>query len=93
MRVRSDSFGTTGLYVEAKNKEPVIMLIADVCPNAVSKYQAFVDDVNDALQRVRSTEVIILLRDFNSHIGTGIGICKDVTERYTQRLMRKAFIC
>ena len=62
-------------------------------PNAMSKYQAFVDDVNDALQGVRSTEVIILLRDFYSHIGTGIGISKGMTERYTQCLTRKAFIC
>ena len=27
------------------------------CPKAVSKYQVFVDDVNDALQRVKSTKI------------------------------------
>ena len=31
------------------------MPIAGAAPNAVSKYQAFVDDLNDALQKVRST--------------------------------------
>ena len=41
-----------------------------VCPNAVSEYQAFVDDVNDAFQRAKSTESTILLGDLNTHIGT-----------------------
>ena len=36
--------------------------------NAVNEYQAFVDDINDALQRVGSTESLILLWDFNAHI-------------------------
>ena len=36
--------------------------------NAVNKYQIFVDDVNDVLQRVRSTESKTLLGDFNAHM-------------------------
>ena len=39
-------------------------------PNAVSEYQAFINDVNDALQRVGSTESLILLENFEVHIGT-----------------------
>ena len=38
-------------------------------PNPVSKYQAFVNVVNNALQRVGSTESIILSGDFNAHVG------------------------
>ena len=39
-------------------------------PNAVSKYQAFVDDNNDALRRVGSIKSTIFLRDFDVHIVT-----------------------
>ena len=39
-------------------------------PNGESEYQAFVNDVNDALQRVGSTESAMLFGDFNAHIGT-----------------------
>ena len=49
--------------------------------NAVSEHQAFVDDVNDALQRVGSTESIILLRDFNAHIETDSETWKGVIGR------------
>ena len=42
------------------------MPIAGVCPNGASEYQVFVDDVNDALQKVVST---VLFGDFNAHIG------------------------
>ena len=48
-------------------------------PNAVSAYQASVDDVNDAILRVGSTESTILLEDFNAHIATDIEIWKGVT--------------
>ena len=48
-------------------------------PNAASEYQASVDDVNDALQRVGSTESAILL---NAHIGTDSESCKDVIGRH-----------
>ena len=43
------------------------------CPKAVSKYQVFVDDVNDALQRVNSTKIYPKLnkksRRLQDHIG------------------------
>ena len=51
--------------------------------NAVSEYQAFVDNDNDALQqRIGSTESTILLRDFNAHIGTDSETRKGVIGRY-----------
>ena len=41
-----------------------------ICPNAVSEYQAFVNDVNDVLQKVGSAESTILFGDFNARIRT-----------------------
>ena len=39
-------------------------------PNATSEYEAFVDEVNDALLRVANSESIVFLGDFNAHVGT-----------------------
>ena len=39
-------------------------------PNATSKSQAFVDEVNDALPRVSRTESTVLMGDFYAHVGT-----------------------
>ena len=50
--------------------------------NAMSKYQAFVDDVKDGLQRVESTESTILLGDFNAHIGTDDATWKGMIDRH-----------
>ena len=61
----------------------VLTSLLQMCAfNAVSKYQAFVDDVNKALQRVGSTESTILLRDFNAHIGTNSETWKGVIGRH-----------
>ena len=57
------------------------MPISSVCPNAVSKYQVFVVDVNYALLRVGSTESIILVEDFNAYIGTDSETWKGVIGR------------
>ena len=38
--------------------------------NATSEYEAFVDEVNDALSRVANSESIVLSGDFNAHVGT-----------------------
>ena len=51
-------------------------------PNALGEHQAFVDDVNDALQRVGSTESTILLGNFNAHIGTDSKTWKGVIGRH-----------
>ena len=42
--------------LKLKVKDWSICLFQMYAPDAVSEYQAFVDDVNNALQRVRSTE-------------------------------------
>ena len=45
--------------LKLKVKERSLCLLQVHAPNAVSDYQAFVNDVNDALQRVRSTKSTI----------------------------------
>ena len=39
-------------------------------PNAEAQYQAFLDEVGVALQKITSAESIFLLGDFNAHVGT-----------------------
>ena len=51
-------------------------------PDAVSKHQAFVNDVNVALQRKGLTELTILFGDLNAHIGTDNETWKDVIGRH-----------
>ena len=62
--------GSRACMLKLKVKDRLLCLLQEYAPNAVSEYQAFVDDVNDTLQRVGSTESTILLGDFNAHIGT-----------------------
>ena len=63
-------------------KDRSLCLLQVYAPNAVNKYQVFVDDVNEALQRVGSTETITLLGDFNAHIGTDSKTWKGVIDRH-----------
>ena len=46
------------------------LLLQVFAPNTVSEYTAFVDNVNDNLQRVSSTEPPNILEDFNAKIET-----------------------
>ena len=41
-----------------------LCLLQVYAPNARSKYQAFVDEVNDALLRLSPTESTVLMEDF-----------------------------
>ena len=65
-----------------KVKDCSLSLLQVYAPNAVSKYQVFVDDFNDALQRIGSTESTNLLGDFNAHIGTYCGTWKGVIGKH-----------
>ena len=38
--------------------------------NAEAQYQPFLDEVGIALQKVTSAESVVLLGDFNAHMGT-----------------------
>ena len=52
--------GSRACMLKLKVKDRLLYLLQVYAPNAVREYQAFVDDVNDALQKVRSTESAIL---------------------------------
>ena len=68
--------------LKLKVKDRSLCLLQVYAPNAVSEHPAFVDDVNDALQRVGSTESTIRLGDFNAHIGTDNETWKGVDGRH-----------
>ena len=67
--VQLEVIGITGLHLEVQSKGPVI---------TVSEYQTFADDVNNALERIDSTESIVLLRNSNVHIRTDNEVWKSV---------------
>ena len=77
--------------LELKVKDLSLCLLQVYAPNAVSEYQGFVDNVNNALQRVRSREYTIILRNFNARIGTDGETWKGVLVRMeTEHLARTA---
>ena len=58
------------LKLKVKNRS--LCLLQAYAPNAVNECEAFVDDVDDALQQVESTESAILMENFNAHTGTDL---------------------
>ena len=62
-----------------------LCLLQVYAPNATSEYQAFVDDVNNALLRVLPTESTVLMGDFNAHVGTDTDTWKGVIEKHGVR--------
>ena len=50
--------------------------------NVLSEYQAFVDEVNDALLQVSRTEFTVLVGNFNTHVETERNTWKGVIEKY-----------
>ena len=51
-------------------KERTLALLMVYAPNAEAEYQPFLDEVDAALQRVANMDSIILMGDFNAHVGT-----------------------
>jgi len=68
--------------LKLKVENQSIYLLQVCALNAASEYQAFVDEVNDALLRVSPSESTILMGDFNAHIHTDTETWKGVIERY-----------
>jgi len=62
--------GSRVCILKLKVKNQSICLLQVYAPNAAREYQTFVDEVNDALLRVSSSESTDLIGDFNAHIGT-----------------------
>ena len=59
-----------------------LCLLQVYAPNATNEYQAFVDEVNDALLRVSATESTVLMGDFNANVGTDTDTWKSVIEKH-----------
>ena len=57
-------------------------LLQVYAPNATREYQAFVDDVNDALLQVSATESTVLMGDFSAHVGTDTDTWKGVIGKH-----------
>ena len=59
-----------------------LCLLQVYAPNATREYQAFVDEVNDALLRVSATESTVLKEDFNAYVGTDTDTWKSVVGKH-----------
>ena len=62
--------GSRVCMLKLKVLDRSLCLLQVYAPNATSEYQAFVDDINDALLRVSPTESTVLMGNFNAHVGT-----------------------
>ena len=74
--------GSRVCMLKLKALDRSLCLLQVYGPNTTSEYQAFVDDVNDALLRVSSNESTVLMGDFNAHIGTDTDTGKGVIEKH-----------
>ena len=68
--------------LKLKVLDRLLCLLQVYAPNATREYQAFVDEVNDALLRVSLTESTVPMRDFNAHVGTDIDTWKGVIGKH-----------
>ena len=68
--------------LKVKIKSQSLCFIQVYAPNSTTQYLDFVDEVNDALQRVSSSESTVLLGDFNAHVGTDDVTWKGVIGRH-----------
>ena len=69
--------------LKLKELDRLLCLLQVYAPNSTSKYQAFVDDVDDALLRVLPTESAVLMGGrVNAHVGTDTDTRKGVNEKH-----------
>ena len=62
--------GSRTCILKVKTKDRSLCLLQVYTPKTVSQYQAIVDDFNNVLERIGSTESVILLGNFNADIRT-----------------------
>ena len=74
--------GSRVRMLKLKILDRLLCLLQVYAPNATSKYQAFVDEVNDALLPVSATESTVLVGDFNAHVGTDTDTWKGVIGKH-----------
>ena len=74
--------GSRVCMLKLKVLDRSLCLLQVYAPNATSEYQAFVDEVNDALPRVSRTESTILMGDFKAPVGTDTDTWKGVIGKH-----------
>ena len=74
--------GSRVCMLKPKVLDRSLRLLQVYIPNATNEYQAFVDEVNDALLRVSATEPTVLMGDFNAHVGTDTDTWKGVIGKH-----------
>ena len=74
--------GSPVYMLKLKVLDRSLCLLQVYAPNASSEYQAFVDEVNDALLRVSAAESTVLMGDFNAHVGTDTDTWKGVIGKH-----------
>ena len=76
------SLKSPACMLKLKAKDRILCVLQVYARNTAIKFQAFVDDINNALPIVVSTKSIIFLEDFNAYIGTDGESRKDVIGRH-----------
>ena len=56
--------------LKLKLQKRSVCILQVYAPNMEKQYQPFLDEVSDALQKLTASESVILLGDFNAHVGT-----------------------
>jgi hypothetical protein len=56
--------------MKLKLPNTILTLVQVYAPNLEAEYAAFLDEVDDALQRVADTESVLIMGDFNAHVGS-----------------------
>ena len=64
--------------VRLKLKEKTLALVQVHAPNTESEYPLFLDEVLDVLEGIPGTDSIVLLADFNAHVGNDAQTWKGV---------------
>ena len=57
-------------FLKIRLEEQSLCVLQVHAPNAEGQYQPFLDKVGVTLEKVTSAESIVLLSDFNAHVGT-----------------------
>ena len=75
-------FGSQACSLKLKVNDRSLCILQVDSPNAVNKDQIFMDDVNNALQRVSSRESTAVVGDFNAQIETNNATWKGLINGY-----------
>ena len=75
------SLGGRVCLLKLRLQEQSLCILQVYAPNTEAQYQPFLDEISVALQKVTSAESIVLLGDFNAHVGTDNKTWKNVIKR------------